>query len=83
MTQPAFHVAEGVQVGDELDAAGGARVVQFPHLLRRERGGVAPRVLVSREGERVLHVELELVGAQRVEALRQRDQLLLPRDAQA
>jgi hypothetical protein len=57
-------VAEAVLVGGELDAAIGAVGVEPVEILRRERRGVAPDVLVIAVGEGVLDVELEVVHAQ-------------------
>ena len=61
MTEPALHVAEGVEVRDELDADRCARVVEFTDLRGRQRRGVFPGILVSAEGEGVFDVKLQLV----------------------
>ena len=83
MTQPALHVAEGVQVRHELDAGRGASVVEFADLRGRQRRGVLPGVLVAAEGERMLDVELELVDAQAPEGADEGEEFGLRRHAGA
>ena len=66
--QPALHVAETVAVGHELHMAGATEPVEVAHLRGGEgrRGG--PHLLVVAVGERVLHVEVDLVHLPRRQA---------------
>ena len=59
--EPTFVVAEGVLVGDELDATRPAVRVEGTDVERGVGIGAAPDVLVAGIGEGVLHVQLELV----------------------
>ena len=61
MAEPPLEVAQGVLVGDELDAARPAVGVEGTEVVGGVGVGVAPDVLVAGVGEGVLHVELELV----------------------
>ena len=79
MAQPALHMSERVQVRHELDAGLRAGPVQRDDLRRRQRGGVAPGVLMAGERERVLDVKLQLVGAQGAQGRDQPEQLRLRR----
>jgi hypothetical protein len=63
MTEPAFHVTEGVEVRDQLDTDRCARVVEFTDFGGRQRRGAFPSLFMASEGEGVFDVKLELVDA--------------------
>jgi len=77
--QPAFHVPEGIQVGDEFDAERCAGRVEFADLRGRERRSILPSVLMAREREGMFDVELKLIDAQSSERADEVEQLRLRR----
>ncbi len=54
-------MSESIQVRDEFDADGETSLIEFLNLSGRERGRVLPGIFMSREGERVFDVELQLI----------------------
>ena len=83
MTEPALHVAEGVEVRDELDTDRCARVVEFTNFGGRQRRSVFPSVFMSAEGEGVFDVKLQLVRTQSTQCADEVEQLGLRRHARA
>ena len=69
VAEPAFEVAEGVEVGHQFDETVGAVGVDLQNLLVGEGACIVPDRFVVAEGEGMFDVELELVDAQAGEAI--------------
>ena len=63
MRQPAFHVTEGVLVGDKLDSLHLAIRVKLANLGGSHRIGLLPNLRVRRIGESMLGIQLKLIVA--------------------